>query len=80
MARGGADERCQLTANPIARRFRERSGLNTFVADLFEAIAAGAAAASLPEVRCFSRAPAAAVQCLAMACFPPSCACMRRLW
>ena len=49
-ARGAADERCQLTAAPIARRFRMGSGLNRFVADLFEAIAAGTAAATLPQV------------------------------
>jgi hypothetical protein len=50
LARGAADERCQLTASPIARRFRKGSGLNTFAADLFEAIAAGSGTASLPQV------------------------------
>ena len=54
MGRGVAGERCQLTASPVARRFKEESGLNTLVADLFEAITAGTAAASLPEVGCFS--------------------------
>ncbi|BDA43077.1 hypothetical protein COCOBI_04-0880 [Coccomyxa sp. Obi] len=47
---GAQDQRCQLTSYPVGRRFREDTQLNTLVADLFEGIAKGVLAASLPPV------------------------------
>lgn len=49
-----ADQRCQLTSYPVGRRFKEETHLNTLVADLFEGIAKGVLATSLPPVRASS--------------------------
>ncbi|KAK9826801.1 hypothetical protein WJX81_002287 [Elliptochloris bilobata] len=47
---GASECRCQLTTQPVARRFQHDSRLNRFASTLFESIAVGASDKGLPAV------------------------------